>query len=69
MILSKLPDEIKLIISRKFGNNIWDAENVLDTLEHELRAREKITLVKGHSSLRKISLINFILGLSTKTTN
>ena len=39
VILSKLPDEIKLIISHKFGNNIWDAEKVLETLEHELTAR------------------------------
>ena len=36
VVLSEIPDEIKLVISRKFGKNIWNAEIILETLETEL---------------------------------
>ena len=36
VVLSKVPDEIKLVVSRKFGKDIWDAENFLGTFESEL---------------------------------
>ena len=39
VVFSKIPDEIKLIISRKFGKDVWNAEIILETLETELQAR------------------------------
>ena len=38
VVLSKIPDEIKLIISRKFGKDVWNAEMILEILETELQA-------------------------------
>ena len=50
VILTKIPDDIKLIISRKFGKNIWNAEPILEELESELFAREKLSAMKQTTS-------------------
>ena len=38
VVLSKVPDEIKLVLSRKFGKDIWDAENFLETFESDVKS-------------------------------
>ena len=40
MIIEKLPQNIKLIISRKIETDIWDLTKVLHLISLELRARE-----------------------------
>ena len=47
VVFSKIPAEIKLIISRKLGKDVWNAEIILETLETELQAREKLSLIKN----------------------
>ena len=42
VIMTKIPNEIKLIISRKFGHELWDTEAILEFLNNELQARERI---------------------------
>ena len=42
IIMEKLPTEISLLISRKFGNEEWDIKEILKELEKELLAREKV---------------------------
>ena len=42
VFLSKLPTELKLIISRKFGKNLWDIESVIEAFKFEIEARERI---------------------------
>ena len=44
VIMSKLPQEIKLIITRQFGKHAWDVKLVLNALKNELEAREKSNL-------------------------
>ena len=39
-VLEKLPDEIRLVISRKLGTNNWYVDHVLEILKHENAARE-----------------------------
>ena len=46
VILSKIPNEVKLIISRKFENNVWDVERILEILGDELQAREMLGVSK-----------------------
>ncbi|XP_057290238.1 uncharacterized protein LOC130612923 [Hydractinia symbiolongicarpus] len=46
VVLSKLPNDIKLMISRKFDEDIWDAEAVLKFLRKEIMAREKLSNIK-----------------------
>ena len=38
IILEKLPDEIRLVISRKLGTNNWCVDDVLEILKHEIAA-------------------------------
>ena len=42
VLLSKLPDDFKLIISRQFGKTAWDIQKVLEFYNTELEAREKV---------------------------
>ena len=47
VIMAKLPQQVKLIISRKFGKNSWDVKEVLLELKTELEAREKVSLTEN----------------------
>ena len=49
IILEKLPDEIRLVISRKLGTNNWCVDDVLEILKHEIAARENCDFLKTHS--------------------
>ena len=44
VVMSKLPQEVKLVITRQFGKNSWDIKLVLGALRAELEAREKVYL-------------------------
>ena len=50
IITSKIPDDLNLIISRKFDSQEgWDINTVLESLKAEICAREKTVLVSGCS--------------------
>ena len=53
VLLSKIPDELNLIISRQFTNDdCWDIVPVLNALKTELAAREKTSFsVEQHSDI------------------
>ena len=54
-LLSKLPQDLNLEISRKFGKNAWDIKLIIDTIRLEIHAREKIVSVgDSNSHLGKI---------------
>ena len=40
LLTEKLPDDLKLIISRKFKNEIWNLEDLLKYFKEELRVKE-----------------------------
>ena len=42
VLMSKLPSELKLLISRKFGKALWDIENILETFQNEIEIRERV---------------------------
>ena len=45
VILEKLPNEMKLIISRKLGKEVWEPSDLLQIIKEELTARERCSLV------------------------
>ena len=42
VLMGELPEELKLIISRQLGKNIWDVQVIIELFRKELEAREKI---------------------------
>ena len=52
ILLLKLPTNLNLEISRRFGKNVWDIKLIIDTLRKEIQARGKIVSVSdAHSCL------------------
>ena len=47
VLLSKIPEEIRLIIGRKVKDDRWDLATLITNLKEEIDAREKCTLVKA----------------------
>ena len=45
VLISKIPPELKLIVTRKMGDDDWDLNALMTTLEEELQARERATAV------------------------
>ena len=43
--MEKLPGELRLIISRKLEQDVWDLDTLLKALNGELEARERCVLV------------------------
>ena len=50
VIMSKLPQEIKLILTRKFGKEIWAIDKLLYSLREEVEAREKVILTENEGN-------------------
>ena len=50
VVMEKIPSELRLIISRKFGSKeTWDLDVLLNALKSELEARERCNVVKTSS--------------------
>ena len=50
VVMEKIPSELRLIISRKFGSKeTWDLDVLLNALKSELEARERCNAVKTSS--------------------
>ncbi|XP_066915771.1 uncharacterized protein [Clytia hemisphaerica] len=45
--MSKLPQEIKLLLTRKFGKDVWAIDKLLEALQQEVEAREKVLLTEN----------------------
>ena len=41
VLLSKLPQELRLIISRELGSGDWELDRIMELLENEVQARER----------------------------
>ncbi|XP_066930926.1 uncharacterized protein [Clytia hemisphaerica] len=52
ILKEKLPDELKIVISRKFGSSIWTLDLLLTYLNEELRAQENCTNSGGGKAER-----------------
>ena len=42
IFMTKLPEELKIFISRKLGKEVWDIQIILDAFKQEIEAREKV---------------------------
>ena len=69
VLLSKIPDELNLIISRQFTNNdCWDIVPVLNALKTELVAREKTSFsVEQHSDI-EFTAASLYTSVNTKSS-
>ena len=47
-IMSKLPHDFKLVLTRQFGKNPWEVTGILEALKLELEAREKVALTDSN---------------------
>ena len=45
--MSKLPNELQIIISRKFDKNSWKFSSLLESFKTELEARERCNVVNS----------------------
>ena len=52
LINEKLPTEMRLLVARKFGNELWDLSEMLRVLKHEMEAKEQSVPV-GDSSFER----------------
>ena len=50
VILNKIPEELRLLISRKFDKDKWEVSEILMAFKEELEARERCVLMKASSS-------------------
>ena len=46
VVMSKLPENLKLNITRQFGQDLWDIKLILESFKNELAVLEKINLTK-----------------------
>ncbi|KAK3708351.1 hypothetical protein QZH41_004258 [Actinostola sp. cb2023] len=54
IIMSKLPSEIRLIITRKTKKPVWELDEILDLLQFEVEAREISVKVKTNESVGNV---------------
>ena len=54
VLITKLPQELKLILSRESGGDEWKLDALLTNLEKELQVRERMTAVQSVSNLKVV---------------
>ena len=69
VLLSKLPKEFQLIISRNFGKPVWDIDKILKFFNIELEAREKINFgnLNGENTSHKPATVRLLRYRNTAT--
>ena len=50
IIFYGIPTELKLLISRKFKNNVFDLDILIEILKEELFARERVQAIDGNEN-------------------
>ena len=58
MLTEKLPPELRMIIARKFTNNIWDLEELLIYFKEELQAKERCLSIGVNNTVNNVGNIN-----------
>ena len=46
IVMNKIPDDLKLVISRKMPEDVWELDSVIGALKSEIQVREKCTFVR-----------------------
>ena len=65
ILFSKIPDEFKLVISRKFGKTLWDIDKILEFYNLELEAREKVKFENTNGNLLETAVTGSALFTSS----
>ena len=47
VVMSKLPENLKLTTTRQFGQDLWDIKVILESFKNELAVLEKLSLTKA----------------------
>ena len=47
IMISKLPQDLRLVVSRKIKDDKWNLEEVMEVIEHEIDARERAGVSAG----------------------
>ena len=47
VVMSKLLENLKLNITRQFGQDLWDIKLILESFKNELAVLEKLSLTKA----------------------
>ena len=55
ILVTKLPSELRLIVSRQAGEGEWDFDTILEAVEAEVRARERTLTGSGKSKAKRAS--------------
>ena len=50
IIFDRIPTELKLLISRKFTNNVFDLDILTEIFKEELFARERVQAIDGNKN-------------------
>jgi hypothetical protein len=53
MLMSKLPTNLQLVVSRVVKENEWNLDKLLNTLQQELEARERIKVPATNKDIKK----------------
>ena len=53
ILMSKFPSDIRLQIARKTTNEVWEIEELLETIKREIEAREASEAVKANANTQK----------------
>ena len=53
VLVNKLPSELQLLISREVSEDDWKLNPLMEAIEAEVSARERISASQGHPSVRK----------------
>ena len=69
MLMTKLPNKLKLIISRQFGKNIWEITEILNLFRNELEAREKIDIENNLSETKASYILSVTTGKNYTDNN
>ena len=53
VLLSKIPSDLQLIVSRKVSESDWSLDQLMEAIEEELIARERVSASQGRSTPRR----------------
>ena len=52
LLNERIPDELRILISRKFGNEVWTLDNMLGYFNEELKAKERCATFQKSDDVR-----------------
>ena len=60
LILERIPSELKVIISRRFKDDVWDLLSLIEIFKEELFARERIEAIDNTELVLKAKIFSLL---------